>query len=91
MAPTFLWVSPILSIKLKVTERKQSEITLNPDQLKEILKSAIVELVRDRRQEVSEFMAEIIEDVAMERAIAERERTELTSRDAIFKLLEPQA
>ena len=27
-----------------------SEITLNPDQLKEILKSAIVELVRDNRQ-----------------------------------------
>ena len=67
-----------------------SEITLNPDQLKEILKSAIVELVRDNRQEVSEFMAEIIEDVAMERAIAEGETTELTSRDAIFQLLEPK-
>ena len=64
-----------------------SEITLNPDQLKEILKSAIVELVRDNRQEVSEFMAEIIEDVAMERAIAQGETTEVTSRDALFKLL----
>ncbi len=68
-----------------------SEITLNPDQLKEILKSAIVELIRDNRQEVSEFMAEIIEDVAMERAIASGETTELTSRESIFQLLEPKA
>jgi|GEM_PF-2321510 len=68
-----------------------SEITLNTDQLKEILKSAIIELLRDNREEVSEFLAELIEDVAMERAIAEGETTELTSRDSIFKLLEPKA
>lgn len=68
-----------------------SEITLNPDQLKEILKSAIIELLRDNREEVSEFLAELIEDVAMERAIAEGEATELTSRDSISQLLEPKA
>jgi len=68
-----------------------SEIILNPDQLKEILKSAIIELLRDNREEVSEFLAELIEDVAMERAIAEGETTELTSRDSIFQLLEPKA
>lgn len=50
-----------------------SEITLNPDQLKKILKSAIIELIRDNRKEVSEFLAEIIEDMAMEQAIAEGE------------------
>lgn len=68
-----------------------SEITLNPDQLKEILKSAIIELLWDNREEVSEFLAELIEDVAMERAIAEGETTELTSRDSIFQMLEPKA
>jgi len=68
-----------------------SEITLNPEQLKEILKSAIIELLRDNRKEVSEFLAELIEDVAMERAIAEGETTKLTSRDSIFQLLEPKA
>jgi Fe2+ transport system protein B len=68
-----------------------TEITLNPDQLKEILKSAIVELIRDNREEVSELLTEIIEDVAMERAIAEGETTELVSRDSIFQLLEPKA
>ncbi|WP_449420140.1 hypothetical protein [Phormidium nigroviride] len=67
-----------------------SEITLNPDQFKEILKSAIVELLRDNREEVSEFLTEIIEDVAMERAIAEGETTEIVSRESIFQLLEPK-
>jgi dsDNA-binding SOS-regulon protein len=67
-----------------------SEITLNLDQLKEILKSAIIELLRENREEVSDFLAEIIEDVAMERAIAEGETTELVSREAIFQLLEPK-
>ncbi|ODG98298.1 hypothetical protein A4S05_09520 [Nostoc sp. KVJ20] len=68
-----------------------SEITINPDQLKEILKSAIIELIRDNRKEVSEFLAEIIEDVAMEQAIAEGETTKLVSRESIFQLLEPKA
>ncbi|CBN54714.1 MULTISPECIES: hypothetical protein [Kamptonema] len=67
-----------------------SEITLNPDQIKEILKSAIVELLRDNREEVSEFLTEIIEDVAMERAIAEGKTTEIVSRQSIFQLLEPK-
>ncbi|MGJ5676171.1 MAG: hypothetical protein ACR9NN_21610 [Nostochopsis sp.] len=53
-----------------------SEITLNSEQLKEILKSVIVELIRDNREEVSEFLAEILEDIAMERAIAEGETTD---------------
>ncbi|MBE9116594.1 hypothetical protein IQ249_11850 [Lusitaniella coriacea LEGE 07157] len=68
-----------------------SEITLNPEQLKEILKSAIIELIRDNHEEVSGFLAEILEDIAMERAIAEGETTELVSRESIFQLLEPKA
>jgi hypothetical protein len=68
-----------------------SEITLNPDQLKEVLKSAIVELLRENREEVFHLLTEIIEDLAMERAIAEGETTEFTRREAIFQLLEPKA
>jgi hypothetical protein len=67
------------------------EIILNPDQLKEIIKSAIVELLRENQKEVSDFLAEIIEDVGMERAIAESETTEIVSRESIFQLLEPKA
>ncbi len=68
-----------------------SEITLNPEQLKELLKSAIVELLRDNREEFSELLAEVIEDIAMERAIAEGNTSELVSRDTIFQILEPKA
>jgi len=68
-----------------------SDITLNPEQLKEILKSAIVELLRDNREEFSELLAEVIEDIAMERAIEEGKNTEFVSRDTIFQLLEPKA
>ena len=65
-----------------------SEITLNPDQLKEILKNIIVELLSENREEVSDFLSEVIEDIAMERAIVEGEDTELVSRDSIFQILE---
>ena len=65
-----------------------SEITLNQEQLKEIFKTAIVELLSENREEVSDLLSEIIEDIAMERAIMEGEDTELVSRDSIFQLLE---
>jgi hypothetical protein len=68
-----------------------ANITLNSDQLKAALKSAIVELLQDNKAEFSELLAEIIEDIAMERAIAEGKTTELVSRDTIFQLLEPKA
>lgn len=68
-----------------------AEVTLNPEQLEEILKSAIVELIQDNREEVSEFLTEIVEDIAMERAIAEGEATEIVSRESIFKILESKA
>ncbi len=68
-----------------------SDITLNSEQLKERLKSAIVELVRDNREECSELLAEVIEDMAMERAIEEGNSTEIVSRDTIFQRLEPKA
>jgi hypothetical protein len=65
-----------------------AEITINSGQLKEALKASIIELFKDNREEFSKLLAEIIEDVAMERAIQEGEETEPVSREAIFKILE---
>lgn len=65
-----------------------AEITLNSEQVKEGLKSALVELLRDNKDELYQLFAEIIEDIAMERAISEGETTELVSREMIFKILE---
>jgi len=66
-----------------------ADITLNSDQFKEVLKTTIIELFQENREEFSKLLSEIIEDIAMERAIQEGEETETVSRDAIFKLLEP--
>jgi len=63
-----------------------SEIMSNPEQLKELLKSAMLELIQNNRQEVSQFLMEILEDIAMERAIAEGETTPLVSRESVFQL-----
>jgi hypothetical protein len=68
-----------------------TDITLDSDQLKELLKTAIVELIRDNRQEVSEFLTEILEDISMERAIEEGKDTDVVSREEIFSLLEPNS
>jgi hypothetical protein len=64
---------------------------LESEQLKEIFKSAIVELLRENRADVSALLSEIIEDIAMEKAIAEGENTEIISRESIFGLLERKA
>jgi hypothetical protein len=61
---------------------------LEATELKEIFKSAIVELLRENREEVSALLSEVIEDIAMETAIAEGENTEKVSRESIFNLLE---
>jgi hypothetical protein len=68
-----------------------ADLTLTSDQLKAALKSVIVELLRDNKTEFSELLAEIIEDLAMARAISEGENTEVVSRDTILQLLEPGA
>jgi hypothetical protein len=64
---------------------------LESEQLKEIFKSAIVELLRENHADVSALISEIIEDMAMEKAIADGENTELVSRESIFRLLERKA
>jgi len=66
-----------------------AEITLNSDKFKEVIKATILELFQENREEFSQLLSEIIEDIAMERAIQEGEETETVSREAIFKILEP--
>jgi hypothetical protein len=64
-----------------------SEITIDDIKLKQLLKSAIVELLQERKEIVYDLLAEIIEDIALEKAIQEGENTEPVSREAIFNIL----
>ena len=64
-----------------------SEITIDDIKLKQLLKSAIVELIEERKEIVYDLLAEIIEDIALEKAIQAGENTEPVSREAIFNIL----
>ncbi|MEA5564916.1 hypothetical protein [Anabaena sp. UHCC 0399] len=55
--------------------------------LKEILKKAIVEVIQEQKEVMSDLMAEIMEDIALATAIKEGENTEIVSREVIFKTL----
>ena len=64
------------------------EINLDEIKLKELLKTVIVEVLQEQKEVLYDLFAEIMEDIALERAIKEGEKTELVSREAIFKILE---
>jgi hypothetical protein len=55
---------------------------------KEVLKTAIVEVLQEQKEVLYDLLAEIMEDIALERAIKEGENTEPVSREAIFQILE---
>jgi len=66
------------------------EITLDETKLKELMKTAILELLQEHKEVFYDLLAEVIEEIALENAIKEGENTEPVSRDSIFKLLERQ-
>jgi hypothetical protein len=66
------------------------EAQINQAQLKELLKAAIVEVLEERRDLISDLIEEALEDLALARAIEEGESTDIVNRDEVFKLLEGQ-
>lgn len=67
-----------------------AEITLDEGQFKELLKTAIMEVIQEQKEVFSDLLAEALEDMGLEKAIKEGENTEPVGREAIFKLLEGQ-
>lgn len=65
-----------------------SETTLDSNQLKELLKTAIVEILQEQKEVFTEIIVEAMEDIALAKAIEEGEDTEPVSREAIFKVLQ---
>ncbi len=58
------------------------------DELKEVFKSAIVEVLQERRELVREILEDLIEDIAFSKAIAEGEQSPRVSRESVFEVLE---
>jgi hypothetical protein len=65
-----------------------SNISVEEMHLKDLLKEAILELVQERRDELEEVFAEVIEDLALARAIEEGESTETVSKAEVLQALE---
>ena len=64
------------------------EISINQEQLKNLIKTALVEVLEERHDLLHDAIEEAIEDVALVHAIEEGKSTELVQREEIFILLE---
>ncbi|AKG21547.1 hypothetical protein [Calothrix sp. 336/3] len=64
-----------------------TEINLDEDKIKQIFKLALTEVIQEQKDVFSDLLSEIIEDIALEKAIKEGENTETVSREVIFKIL----
>jgi cob(I)alamin adenosyltransferase len=67
------------------------ESSINQDQLKALIKAALVEVLEERQDLLLEAIAQALEDMAFARAIEEGESSELIKREAVFNLLEDRA
>ena len=64
------------------------DVSISDDRIKELFKSAILEILEERGDLLREALAEAIEDIALVRAIEDGESTETIARDEVFNLLE---
>jgi hypothetical protein len=65
-----------------------SELSLNENQLKDLMKAAILEIFQERRDLFQDLITEALEDIAMVKAIDEGKDSETVSRETIFGILE---
>jgi hypothetical protein len=62
--------------------------TFDEEKLKDLLKSALVEALKENRGLVQDIVEEAMEDIALARAIEQGLGSESVSRDEVFTLLE---
>ena len=60
---------------------------LDEGQIKESVKQALVELLRERKDLIYELIAEIVEDYALARAIKKGEQTAKVVREKVVRAL----
>jgi hypothetical protein len=65
-----------------------TEISLDEGRIKELIKQAMLEVLKERRDLIYDVFAEVIEDLALSNAIKEGESTESVTREEVFQALE---
>jgi hypothetical protein len=64
--------------------------SVDQQNLKQIVKEAIQEVLVENRELVKDLLVEVAEDIALLQRIEEGRETELVSRDQVMDLLEPK-
>ena len=67
------------------------EPSINQEQLKELIKAALVEVLEQRQDLLHDAVEAALEDIALVRAIKEGTSTDPIAREEVFALLEGQA
>ncbi len=63
-------------------------VTIEESALKDLIKTALIDVLETRRDLMQEIVEEAIEDLAFSRAIDEGMKTKKVSRDEVFAILE---
>ncbi|MCL4705219.1 hypothetical protein KJ068_08675 [bacterium] len=67
------------------------QIVFDESRLKDVLKTALIEVLEERRALFSELFTEALEDIALIHAIKEGETTKAVSKDEIYRIIEAKA
>jgi len=65
-----------------------AQLNLSEEQLKDVMKAAILEIFQERRDLFQDLLVEALEDIALIKAIDEGKDSEPVSRETIFAILE---
>lgn len=65
-----------------------AQLSLSEEQLKDVMKAAILEIFQERRDLFQDLIVEALEDIALIKAIDEGKDSEPVSRETIFAILE---
>ena len=65
-----------------------TEASLSSTQLKEVIKAALIEILQEQRGLLYELITEVMEDMALVKAIDEGKDSEPVERSEIFSMLE---
>ena len=65
-----------------------TQVPLDDKRLKDLFKTAVLEVLEERKELLRDIIEETMEDIALARAIEQGQRTEEVSRSEVTSLLE---
>jgi len=69
-------------------KRYDMETLIDDKKIKDLFKQAIIEAIEEKKEAVHDLLVEVMEDIALVRAIQDGENSGPASRDEIFQILE---